>query len=107
MSGNHSRRKGRAGEAAFKRVLIERDYDVVDCTAGTVGCDLVALKDTTAWAVEVKAAKNLMIETWLGQARVQAVGRRRWMLACRLPGFPRYWLVLKQNEEPTIWKGNK
>ena len=107
MSGSRSRRKGRAGEAAFKRVLVERDWDVVDTSSGIAECDLVGIKDGIVTAWEVKNARNLLIDAWLGQARVQAKGKRRWGLAMRLPGFPRYWLVLAQGREPQIWKGNE
>jgi len=63
----------------------------------------VAMKDSTVWAVEVKAQRVMRIDDWLSQARAQAVGRRRWCLMAKLPQS-HSWLIYRQGEEPTIWE---
>lgn len=103
MSGNTSRRKGRAGESAFKALLADRDWVVADLASGLEAEDLLATDpDGATWAVEVKNTMNIM-QAHYYQAKKQAVLRKaRWMLANKISGTSS-WLVRRQGEKPVVW----
>ena len=103
MSGLQTRRKGRRGEAAAKRLLADHDYEVLaDTTAGLCTDDLVARTvDGCVWSVEVKNCRNIQVTMFVGQARRQA-GKKRWMLLCKIDQTGS-WLVMRKGLKPTIW----
>jgi len=101
--GRSQRAKGRRGESAFASMLTERDYEVIDTTAGKTQCDIVAIApDGTVWAFEVK---NRLCWDWTGfyrQAR-ESSGRMRWGLALHIPET-REWLIVRQGEPSVVWR---
>ena len=103
MSGNTSRRKGRAGESAFKALLSDRDWVVADLTSGLATEDLLATDpDGAIWACEVKNTTSIL-PAHLKQAKEQAANRRaRWLLANKIAGTSS-WLVRRQGEKPVVW----
>ncbi len=103
MSGLTSRRKGRRGEAAAKRLLGDHDYVVLaDTTAGIATDDLLAQDETgRIWSCEVKNCRNMALPQWVNQARRQAK-RNRWMLLMHINGTTS-WLILRQGERPVVW----
>lgn len=97
-----SRAKGRKGETDARLLLESRDYTCEDLSAGRASCDILAIKDGTVWACEVKDCVSLEIRQWRKQAVRQAKKRTRWMLLMHIPDT-RSWLVLRQSERPVIW----
>lgn len=97
-----SRAKGRRGETAALRLLEERDYSCEDMSAGRSSCDLIAVKDGSTWAVEVKDRVLINPRQFRKQARANAKRGYRWMLLCHIPDT-RSWLVERQGERPTVW----
>lgn len=104
MSGKTSRDKGRRGETAAKRLLKDRDYTILaDTTAGLATDDLLVQDGAgTLWSVEVKNRKIINPALFIGQARVNAAGKARWMVLAHIDNTSS-WLVLRQAERPTIW----
>ena len=97
-----ARAKGRRAEGAFARMLEARGFDVIDTTCGKEGPDVVTVEESgvvTAWEV-----KNRNVWTWTAfrkQAKAQA-GRKRWALACKVPGNG-VWYVERQGQAPELW----
>lgn len=60
MSGKPSRSKGKRGECAAKKVLIEQGYEVHQNRAGEDGEDFAAYKDGKRYSVEVKNTQALL-----------------------------------------------
>lgn len=101
--GKLSRTKGRAGQSMFSNMLRDRDYNVVDTTAGKTTEDCLAIApDGVIWSVEIK--KTAMITpAHLKQAMAQAKERKaRWMLANHIAGTSS-WLVRRQGMQPVVW----
>ena len=101
--GKLSRTKGRKGQTEFSNMLRDRDFNVVDTTAGKENEDCLAIApDGTIWAVEIK--KTAMITpAHLKQAMNQAKERKaKWMLANHIAGTSS-WLVRRQGMLPTVW----
>lgn len=103
MSGLTARRKGRRGESTAKKLLAERDFEILaDTTAGIATDDLVAQSpDGCVWSVEVKNCKNLQLAQFVAQAKRNA-GKKRWMLLCKIDQSCT-WLVLRKGSRPTVW----
>ena len=101
--GMRERRKGRRGETAAKRLLAERDWEVVADTAGGIASDdLVARSpDGCLWSVEVKTRKSIEPALFVAQARKQA-GKRRWMVLAHIDGTSS-WLVMRKGMRATVW----
>ena len=102
MGANSSRSKGRKGETDARLLLEERDYTCEDLSAGRSSCDILALKDGVAWAVEVKDQVSIRMYDYRKQARANAKKGMRWMVMAHICGT-RSWLVEKQGCKPTIW----
>lgn len=101
--GKLSRAKGRTGQSMFSNMLRDRDYNVVDTTAGKVTEDCLAIDPGgIIWSVEIK--KTAMITpAHLKQAMAQARDRKaRWMLANHIEGTSS-WLVRRQGMSPVVW----
>ena len=99
------RDKGRRAETAFKTELGNRDWSVIDISAGVNDADLVATDPTgKTWLAEVKDHKLLNPAKWREQAREQARKRRMpWLLAYHIPGYGGLWVVERQGARPVIW----
>ena len=102
--GKASRDKGKRGQVAFRTLLGERDWTVVELQSGDDTEDLFAVSpDGINYAVEVKHTKTIYIDRFLAQAKEQAARRKtKWMLACRWQG-ERSWIVLCQGKALQIW----
>jgi hypothetical protein len=101
--GKLSRTKGRQGQTEFSNMLKDRDYNVVDTSAGMTVEDCLAIDvDGIMWACEVKKTA-LITPAHLKQAMDQAKARKaRWMLANHLAGTSS-WLVRRQGMLPVVW----
>lgn len=99
------RRKGRVAQTELRHLLEENDWQVIDTSSGQAVEDMVVQAPYgTMFSCECKAHKNMNLGVFLKQAREQAKKRKiPWMLCCRLPEFPRAWLVLRAGLEPVIW----
>ena len=99
------RRKGRKAESEFKSVLQSRDWQVDDLTSGVKSEDLIATSpEGTRYSVEVKNHVSCAWTAFEKQAREQAKCRKLpWMLAVRIPGYPKTYVVMRSNEKPTVW----
>ena len=99
------RTKGRRAETAFKTELGNRDWSVIDISAGVNDADLVATDPTgKTWLAEVKDHKLLNPAKWREQAREQARKRLMpWLLAYHIPGYGGLWVVERQGSRPVIW----
>lgn len=106
MSGNRSRRKGKAGEREAREVLAERDYEVIDLTDGTAVCDFLAMRRGKTYFCEVKNCADLSLQRFERQARSQAK-HHRWMLLCRLAGYPKTFLVTRSDAPPSVWSARE
>ena len=103
MSGKATRAKGRRGQTTAKHLLLDRDWNVADLTAGVSTEDFIATDPSgRTWCVEVKNTRNLL-DAHISQAKDQA--RRRglpWLLMQKLTGSS-CWLVRGTGLEPTVW----
>ena len=82
----NSRRKGRTGEAAFRRLLLDRDYQVFPRPRGESGDDFTCIdKDGRVWSVEVKNTMTLSRGHY-DQVSMNAKGQNR-MLAWHPSGW--------------------
>lgn len=101
--GMRERRKGRRGETAAKRLLAERDYELLADTAGGIATDDLVVQDADGcvWSVEVKTRKSIEPALMTAQARKQA-GKKRWMLLAHIDGTSS-WLVMRKGMRPTCW----
>jgi hypothetical protein len=98
-----SRRKGRAGESEAKNLLLDRDWDVADLTAGCSTEDFWATDpDGVTWSVEVKNRKVISIPQFKAQA-VKNAGKKPWMLMIKLEGLGE-WLIVRKGMKSTVWK---
>lgn len=103
MSGSRSRSKGRRGESAAKRLLIERDWTMLaDTTAGVSECDLVASKGGIVFAIEVKNREIIHPSEFRAQAIRNTKKGTHWMWLAKIAGT-RSWLVERQGERPCVW----
>jgi predicted RecB family endonuclease len=105
MAGKATRNKGKEGERAAKRLLVERDWTIkADTTAGIATGDLIAESPTGAiYDIEVKNRIEINIRAFRGQAMKNAKKTKsRWMVLAKLDG-ERAWLVLRQGKQTTIW----
>ena len=103
--GLMQRNKGRKSESEFKRLLQSRDWRVDDLAGGLKSEDLIATAPCgTRYSVEVKNHVTCSWTAFLKQAREQGAGRNLpWMLAVRIPGYAKTYVVLRANEKPTVW----
>ena len=107
--GKMQRNKGRRGETMAKTLLTERDWTVVDLSAGCNDADLLAICPETniTYLVEVKNQKLLKWEDWQRQAIEQGNKRKLpWMLMVKLPGY-NSWIIARKNLQPSIWRGRE
>ena len=106
--GLMQRRKGRAAESAFKRLLLDRDWTIeADLSAGLKTADLLATSpEGRMYLVEVKNHKSITLPYFEAQARRQAADTKRpWMLAVKVPGYDA-WIVTRQDEPKIqLWRG--
>jgi hypothetical protein len=110
MNGRASRSKGKRGEAAAKRLLIERGYEVMARPRGESGDDFLAIRDGKAYSVECKHTQNLMLSHFI-QCRENAHGKARFLMWRPSHwGFPsNLWVVCSwDGREATIqvWHAN-
>lgn len=101
--GKASRVKGRIGQTAVSNMLKDRDWVVVDTSAGMAVEDIFAIDPQGVhWSVEVKKTVTITVGH-VQQAMNQAKRRRaRWMLCNHIVGTS-CWLVRRQGEKPVIW----
>ena len=98
-----SRRKGRAGESEAKNLLLDKDWDVADLTAGCSTEDFWATDPQgVTWSVEVKNRKVISIPTFRNQAITNAK-KKPWMLMVKLEGLGE-WLIIRKGKKSTVWK---
>lgn len=100
--GSSSRSKGRRGETSALHLLESRDYTCEDMSAGRASCDILALKDGIAWAVEVKNRDIINPREFRKQARANAKKGTRWMVMAKIADT-RSWLVERQGQRPCVW----
>lgn len=98
----NARTKGRKGETTARRMLEARDYTCEDLSAGRASCDILALKDGVAWAVEVKDRVLLAPYDFRKQARANAKKGTRWMVMAHWAGTSA-WVIERQGQRPSIW----
>ena len=74
MAGKQTRDKGRRGECEAKRLLTDRDWEILaDTTAGLATGDLIVKSpDGIIYDVEVKNRSQLNIPQFVGQAMKNA-----------------------------------
>ena len=104
MSGKTSRSRGKAGEREARNALTDRDYDVLDTCDGLAVADIIAERYGVRYAVEVKHCRLIDTERFWRQAKEQAKRHHaRPMLMCRISRYPGSFLVLRDDEPPTVW----
>lgn len=105
--GKLSRTKGRVGQTEFSNMLKERDWTVVDTSAGQSVEDVFAIDcNGVQWSVEIKKTTMITL-AHVKQAMEQAKKRKvRWMLANHIAGTSS-WLVRRQGEKPVVWHGKE
>lgn len=109
MSGSRSRSKGRRGETAAKRLLQERDWDILADTAAGISCaDLFASRGGITYAVEVKNLEVIHPGKFRKQAIKNTPKSCRWMVLAKIADTSS-WLVMRQGERPCVWheRGSK
>lgn len=98
------RRKGRAGQAAAKRLLLDRDWTVAGTESGSSIEDIVGIDpDNKIWAIEVKNTRSI---TTAHRAKAMLWASRRrahWMLMNHIAGTSS-WLIQRQGERPVVWR---
>lgn len=99
------RTKGRRAQCEFAKLLTSRDWEIVETSCGHKVEDIVAHDPQgNRWSIEVKHHKLIDLCAFMQQARMQAAIRKiPWMLAVRLPRYPAWWLILRQDVNPTVW----
>lgn len=104
MSGLKSRRKGRAGQTTFAAMLRDRDWGIIETSAGQKVEDIVATcPDGTTYSVEVKKRRVIDMLAFRTQAMTQAAARKLpWMVAAHVEGSSS-WLVWRKGEPPVVW----
>lgn len=104
--GAKERSKGRRGETEAKLLLESRDWSVADLSAGLMTEDLlVTTPDGTSYCCEVKNTKTCQWAYYVAQAKRQAKARKLpWMLMIRIAGYPGTFVVLREGEQPVVWK---
>lgn len=102
------RTKGRRAQCELATALRERDWQVIETSAGHAVEDMVAISPQgKTYSVECKHCELIQLKKFIAQAREQAKKRKLpWMLCCRLPLYPGMWLVIRQDERPVVWAGN-
>ena len=107
--GKMQRDKGRRGQKEFAEVLLERDWEILESSAGASAEDFLGVSpEGVIFSIEVKHHRQIDLGKFIRQAREQAARRKNveWMLACRLNGFPMTFLVLSSDGTKAIWCGN-
>ena len=104
MSGRKSRNKGKRGERAFRLILADLDWSVVNTGDGDTVEDAWAVDPNgCTWSVEIKNCKLIDLCRYRKQAREQAArSKLPWLLAVKLPNTSS-WLVERQGEKPIVW----
>ena len=105
MAGKQTRDKGRRGECEDKRLLTDRDWEILaDTTAGLATGDLIVKSpDGTIYDVEVKNRSQLNIPQFVGQAMKNA-GKQRWMVMAKIANTSS-WLCMAKSKKPWVWHG--
>lgn len=105
--GKMARTKGRNGQTTFSRMLQDRDWTVVDTSAGQSVEDIFAIDlEGVQWSVEIKTTK-MITPAHVKQAMEQAKNRKaKWMLANKIEGSS-CWLVRRQGQDPVVWCNTK
>ncbi len=101
------RTKGKTAQRECRYLLQENDWGVIDVLQNEDADDLVVTtpSNTTTYSCEVKHHKIINLGAFVKQAREQSKKRKLpWMLCCQLPGYPKSWLVLRENKQPEIWQ---
>lgn len=101
--GKAQRDKGRRGQTAAEKLLLDRDYTCDPITAGVKREDIVATSPVgVTYSVEVKNCASITREH-RKQAMEQAKKRKcYWMLMSKIEGTSS-WLVQRQAMYPTVW----
>ena len=107
MAGKQTRDKGRRGECEAKRLLTDRDWEILaDTTAGLATGDLVVKSpDGIVYDVEVKNRSQLNIPQFVGQAMKNA-GKQRWMVMAKIANTSS-WLCMAKSKKPWVWHGKE
>lgn len=103
--GKMSRSKGRKGQTEAAKVLVSRDWSIIETSSGQSVEDIVAAHPSgKTYSVEVKNHKAIQPEAWRKQAGENARKRKLpWMIMARIPMYASAWLILRQDEHPTVW----
>ena len=105
MAGKSTRDKGRRGESEAKRLLVEKDWEILaDMTAGLATGDLIAQSpDGVIYDVEVKNRVEIHVPHFVGQAMKNS-GKLRWMVMAKIANT-NSWLCLAKSKKPWVWHG--
>ena len=98
------RNKGRRGQTAAANLLKDRDWEIIETSAGMKVEDIVATDPQgKRWSIEVKNHKHIKVEEFRKQAIEQAKKRNiDWMLMVKI-ACTSSWLIWKKNEKPVVW----
>lgn len=104
--GRSNRRRGIATQGEAGKVLTERDWQVIETAGGMMNEDLIATDPTgQQWSVEVKNKKTINLGIFRKQAIEQANKRKLpWMLMVKVQGEAGAFLVLRKNDNATVWR---
>lgn len=107
MAVKQTRDKGRRGEREAKRLLNDRDWEILaDTTAGLATGDLIVKSpDGIIYDVEVKNRNIINPSMFVGQAMKNA-GRQRWMVMAKIANTSS-WLCLAKSKKPWVWHGKE
>ena len=107
MSGTLSRNKGRRAETEAAHLLSERGFTIIELGPGRKSEDILAEDERGRWSCEVKNCRIWKLTDWRRQAKAQSRARNaRWILLCRVPGYPSTFYAEGTDLGPTVWRGN-
>lgn len=102
--GKLQRDKGNRGRREFIQVLHDADWQIDTITCGIKSEDLIGESpEGKRYSIEVKYHEIINIKQFLAQAKLQShIRRLPWMLAIRIPQYPKKFLILSEDEEPYV-----
>ena len=102
--GKSQRTKGRRGKTAAAHLLKDRDWNIIETSAGMKVEDIVATdQQGKSWSIEVKNHKIIKIEEFRKQAIEQAKARGiDWMLMIKI-ACTSSWLIWQKGKRPVVW----
>lgn len=104
--GRSNRRRGRETQCEAAKILTERDWSLIETSAGHAVEDIVATDPQgKTWSVEVKNHKLINLAAFRKQAMEQAERRKLpWLLMAKIEGEAGAFLVLRKGDGATVWR---